>query len=138
MAAPYNASADPARLASSSRRRQHPLQPPSLLTTSLENARNAGGNIVHTPLSTTTLSSPFSGIPQSPAAAMRAVSPMALRSQNSFTGVYNPQQWGPLNNASPASSVAGDQRQGQSARVVVLAPRPVGPDGMQAPFFNFV
>ena len=132
MAAPYNsynASPDPARIAASSRRRQHALQPPSLLTTSLENARNSGGTFVQTPLSTTTLSSPFSGLPQSPGGAMRGVSPMALRSQNSFTGVYNPQQWEPLTNSSPNSSLAGDQRQVQSSRVVALAPRPVGPDG---------
>ena len=143
MAAPsnsYNASLSPARTATSSRHRQQAVQPPNLLTTSLENARtsNTGlgiGAIVQTPVSATTLSSPFSGFPQSPASAMRSASPMAQRSQSGFSGTYNPQQWGPLSNGSPSSSSAGDHRRVHSSRVVALAPRPVGPDGGQFLFF---
>lgn len=135
MAAPYNSyNAAPAStgIASSPRRRQQALQPPNLLTTSLGIARNAGfgtGSIVQTPVSTTTLSSPFSGIPQSPGGAMRGASPMVPRSRTGFNGTYNPQQWGSLNNGSPSSSSAGGHRQAQPSRVVALAPRPVGPDG---------
>ena len=138
MAAPYNsynASLRSAEIASPSRRRQHPVQPPNLLTTSLENARSAGlgiGGIVQTPVSATTLSSPFSGPPQSPAGATRGASPMALRSQPGFSGTYNPQQWGPLSNGSPSAS--GDHRQARSSRVMALAPRPVGPDGKRTSF----
>jgi len=141
MAAPYNSyntSPDPSGIATSSPRRRQPVQPPNLLTTSLGNARNAGlgiGGIVQTPVSTTTLSSPFSAFSQSPAGAMRGASPMALRSQASFSGTYNPQQWGPLNNRSPNSSSAGDHRPARSSRVVALAPRPVGPDGMHSLFY---
>lgn len=128
----YNVSPAPAGIASSPRRRQHAAQPPNLLTTSLGNARNAGlgiGGIAQTPVSTTTLSSPFSGYPQSPGGAMRGTSPMAFRSQAGFSGAYNPQQWGPVATGSPSSSSAGDHRQAQSSRPLALAPRPVGPDG---------
>ena len=54
---------------------------------------------------------------------------MARRSQASFSGTYNPQQWGPLTNSSTSSPAVGDHRQAQSSRVLALAPRPVGPDG---------
>lgn len=135
MAAPYvpcNTSPNPVGTASPSRRRQQALRPPNLLTTSLGNARNAGlgiGGNGHTPISTTSLSSPFSGFPQSPGGAMRGTSPMALRSQASFSGTYNPQQWGPLSNSSTTSPATGDHRHSQASRAVALAPRPVGPDG---------
>lgn len=117
----------------SPRRRQPALQPPNLLTTSLENARNAGlgaGGSQHTPLSTaTTLSSPFSAHPHSayPSAGggMSAISPMTLRHTSSFSAQYNPQQWGPMSNASSQSAI----QQSQHPRVIALAPRPVGPDG---------
>lgn len=49
---------------------------------------------------------------------------MALRSASSFSGHYNPQQWGAVNNVSSNSmSVAGEHRQTSH-----LAPRSVGPD----------
>ena len=127
----------------SPRRRQHTAQPPNLLTTSLGQARNNGLGIVgtsQTPLSVTTLSTPFSAYPQSPysavppspGAVMRGASPMALRSQSGFSAAYNPQQWGPVSHTSPNStSIVGEHRHdGRSSRVVALAPRPVGPDGM--------
>ena len=135
---PYNNSG-PATHPISPRRRQLPLQPPNLLTTSLENnARYAslGAGNTSTPLSTTTtLSSPFSVYPQSAhpsaGAAMSASSPLTLRHNPSFSTQYNPQQWGPMNNASPQSAVQSSQHQ----RVIALAPRPVGPDGRRLQIF---
>ena len=134
---PYSCFPVPASLPSSPRRRQHAAQPPNLLTTSLGNARNAGlgiGAVTQTPLSTTSLSSPFSGypqspIPQSPGATMRGSSPMALRSQTNFSGIYNPQQWGPVRSTSAGPSSVGHRQATQSQTVPALAPRPVGPDG---------
>ena len=114
------------------RRRQHPGQPPSLRTTSLGYARNAGvAAPPATPLSTTSLSSPFSANPQSaypasPGGAMRGVSPMNFRTLNA---AYNPQQWGPVNNASHSSLAAEHRQNTHSTRAPLLAPRLVGPDG---------
>ena len=110
------------------RRRQNDesLQPPSLLTTSLENARASNlavGTALRTPTTATTLSSPFSAHPHSAypssAGAMSTSSPMAVRHTSSFPAAYNPQQWGPMNSSSPRPT----------SRVVALAPRAVGPDG---------
>ena len=129
---PYNVSGGPAGIETSPRRRQTPNQPPNLLTTSLGNARNAAlglGGVVQTPISSTTLSSPFSAHPQStqpqsPGGAMREASPMASRSASGFSGYYNPQQWGAVNNVSSNSmSMTREYRQTSH-----LAPRPVGPD----------
>ena len=135
----YNVSGGPAGIESSHRRRQLPNQPPNLLTTSLGNARNTTlgiGGVVQTPISSTTLSGPFSAhplcsYPQSPGGAVRGTSPMASRSASTFSGHYNPQQWGVVNSASPnAMSMAGEFRQtSQSSRTAHLAPRLVGPDG---------
>lgn len=122
-------------------RRQHALQPPSLLTTTLGNAHNLGLGIAgHTPVSATSLSSPFSTYqtspyPGSPTGAMRGASPMVHRPPSAFNTAYNPQQWGPVRSGSspapnsssrPASII---RQPNQSTRVAVLAPRPVGPDG---------
>ena len=125
------------------RRRQLPNQPPNLLTTSLGNTRSAGlgiGAVVQTPISSTTLSGPFSAYsqypyPQSPASTVRGASPMASQSASAFSGHYNPQQWGAVNNVSPNSmSMAGEHRQtNQSSRAAHLAPRLVGPDGKRTP-----
>ena len=115
------------------RRRQPVQQPPSLLTTSLENhARHAGLGVgsTQTPLSTTTtLSSPFSALPQSAhppsGSAMSASSPMISRQNSTFSTQYNPQQWGPMSNASPQSAI----QRSPHPRQIALASRPVGPDG---------
>lgn len=123
------------------RRRQHAVQPPTLLTTTLGNAHNANwGTGTHTPISTTSLSSPFSiyqpsPYPVSPAAAMRGTSPSIHQAPASFSAPYNPQQWGPLggpptSSSSPASRPLGIRQANQSTRVSMLAARPVGPDGM--------
>lgn len=126
------------------RRRQHAAQPPNLLTSSLGQARNNGlgiGGIPQTPISTTSLSTPFSAyplspysaVPPSPGGAMRGSSPMAFRSQAGFSAAYNPQQWGPVSHTSPNSASTGGEHshQGRSSRVTALAPRPVGPDGRE-------
>ena len=136
----------PAGIEASPRRRQTPNRPPNLLTSSLGNARNAGlglGAVVQTPASSTSLSAPFSAYPQypypkSPAGAMRGTSPMTSRSASAFTGQYNPQQWGAVNNVSPNSiSMAGEHRQiSHSSRTAHLAPRPVGPDGKEPPYLT--
>ena len=141
---PYNnVPGGPPGIDTSRRRRQLPNQPPNLLTTSLGNARHTTlgvGGVVHTPVSSTTLSGPFSAypqcpIPQSPGGALRGASPMASRSPSTFSGHYNPQQWGAVNSASPNSmSIAGEHRQtSQPSGTVHLAPRLVGPDGMERP-----
>lgn len=122
---------------SSPRRRQHAVQPPNLLTTSLGNARNISlgfGGIIQTPLSTTSLSSPFSTnqpLPYaaSPGGAMRGISPMATRTPATYNTPYNPQQWGSANPPSSSTSAALGSRHRQATRVEALASRPVGPDG---------
>ena len=124
----------------SPRRRGHPGQPPSLLTTSLNNnAQHLGlGHGLHaqTPLSTTSLSSPFSGSQShytaSPGGASRGNSPMAVRSATGFSGTYNPQQWGRPgyeNTQSVPTAVAFQSHQ-SSIRTTTFAPRLQGPDGM--------
>lgn len=122
------------------RRRQHAIQPPTLLTTTLENAYHTGLGINgHTPVSTTSLSSPFSAhqqspYPVSPAGTMRGTSPMQHRAPTAFNSAYNPQQWGPLGSGPTSSPISSSRttgfRQSQPTRVAVLAARPVGPDGI--------
>ncbi len=138
----YNHPAVSERLLSSPRR-QHAVRPPTLLTTSLGNAHTAG-SIAQTPLSTTSLSSPFAypqlAYPASPGGAMRGTSPMQFRSTVSYPTAYNPQQWGPVSsNTSPNSSTAitGHTHLPQSSRITALARRPVGPDGMIQPSSSY-
>ena len=121
----------------SSRRRPHALQPPSLLTTTLGNAHASshGVGAGHTPVSTTSLSSPFSlhqasPYPRSPGGAIRGTSPMAVSATRSYSAAYNPQQWGPVSsNGSPSSRNTITSTR-QSSHGSTLAPRLVGPDGM--------
>jgi hypothetical protein len=125
------------------RRRQHAVQPPTPLTTTLDNAHRASwGTEAPTPVSTTALSTPFSiyqpsPYPVSPVGTMRGTSPSVHRAPTSFSAPYNPQQWGPLSGSStsspsPASRPGGARHASQPTRVAVLAARPVGPDGMLA------
>ena len=125
-------------LPTSPRRRQHAGPPPTLLTTTLGNAHissHGGGAGPHTPISTTSLSSPFSlhqasPYPASPA-TLNGNSPMALRTPSTFNTAYNPQQWGAMSSNVPSSSrstATATRSSGQSSR---LAPHAVGPDGMQ-------
>lgn len=125
------------------RRRQHAVQPPNLLTTTLGNAHvsNHGVGAIPTPISTTSLSSPFSihqasPYPASPAGAMRGTSPMAFSAATTYNTAYNPQQWGALgSNGSPRSrsTIASTRQSSQGSR---LAPRPVGPDGLSDNHLN--
>ncbi len=140
MTTPYNhnVASRPAGIPVSPRRRQHAVQPPNLLTTSLGNARNAGlgiGGVSQTPISATSLSSPFSASaypqspnPASPGSAMRGTSPLTFRSHTGLSATYNPQQWGPLSNDTPVSTTRSTTS--HSSRAPALAPRPVGPEGM--------
>ena len=116
-------------------RRRHPVgPPPSLLTTSLGNARissHGRGASVQTPASTTSLSSPFS-YPSSPGGAMRGTSPMAARNSAGFNAAYNPQDWEPLSIGLPNNTRPTAASSRQPSRTSRLAPRPVGPDGMQS------
>ena len=126
-------------LLQSARRRQRAVQPPSLLTTSLSNAQSVGlglGLNPQTPLSSTSLSSPFSihqgsHYPISSEGAARGTSPMALRS--ALSGIYNPQQWGPISNEnSPIPATVSTFPSSQtrlSTRVTTFATQPRGPDG---------
>ena len=137
MSGPYPYMSNPhhgAVLAPTARRRQRAVQPPSL-TTTIGLGLGVPGQ---TPISTTSLSSPFSAnfpsspYPVSPGGALRGTSPMSHRGPTAFSTPYNPQQWGPISAASsnPASSTASSTRQGsQATRVVPLAAVATGPDG---------
>ena len=136
----HDFSAPTARIQFSTTRGQHAGQPPTLLT-ALGSAYNQGldaGVGSQTPLSTTSLSSPFSihqtsAYPPSPGAAMRGTSPLAVRGPSNFNPPYNPQQWGPLGSSSnsPLEAATRSRQLGQSARVPRFAARPAGPDGIQ-------
>ena len=119
-------------------RRQHVAQPPTLLTTSLSNAHSLGhglGMNGGTPLSTTSLSSPFSvqstAYQASPASA--APNSMLTSSPATYAANYNPQQWGRIGSGAVADFGAGTTRSPlharQQSRNVQYAPRPRGPDG---------
>ena len=122
----------------SPRRRQHAVQPPSLLTTTLGNAHISSHGVgpnPQTPVSTTSLSSPFSvhqasPYPSSPASTLRGISPMAPRSSSSFNAAYNPQQWGAMNSNGPSNSRSAVATTGQSGQGSRFAHGPVGPDGV--------
>lgn len=121
--------------------RRHGLQQPSLLTTTLGNAHSLGLGIAgQTPISATSLSSPFSFSAHqpspyhgSPPGAMRGTSPVPHRMSTTFNMAYNPQQWGPVNSGpTPNSSsrpTSMRQSSSQTRQAPVLAARPVGPDG---------
>lgn len=120
-------------------RLQHAGEPPTLLTTTFgavqnHSTRTASGS--ETPLSATTLSTPFSPYLQSPAYPRslnpRDSSPMATRTQASFNAPYNPQQWGPLSSStsSPLDAATRSRHPSRSSRFPAFAPRLVGPDGM--------
>lgn len=128
-------------LPTSPRRRRHVAQPPTLLTTTLGNAHianHAARANPQTPLSTTSLSSPFSvhqGLPYpasphpaSPNCAMRGSPPMVSEA-SSFGGAYNPQQWGAIS-SNGSSSRAAAATSGFPSHGSRLAPRLVGPDGI--------
>ena len=122
-------------------RRQNAAQPPTLRTTSLNNTQGLGLgyglNAGQTPISTTSLSSPFALHNASPYPASPSVtaSPMAVRSPATFSTPYNPQQWGRIGSdgsplVGPAASTLSPLHARQSSRAVAYAPRLRGPDGM--------
>ena len=121
-------------------RRQHVAQPPTLLTTSLNNAHSLGHGLGltggQTPLSTTSLSSPFSQQNHSPYLSSPAgtVTSMPTSSPAAYAAPYNPQQWGRITNygvgeAGP-SSTPSPMHTMQSSRGINYAPRLRGPDGI--------
>ncbi|KAJ9374547.1 hypothetical protein DTO282F9_8421 [Paecilomyces variotii] len=108
-----------------SRRRRDVVQPPAL-TTSFNGPLNPGLGVAlnvgytPTPLSTTSLSSPFSQSQStylpSPGGATRGSSPMAPRNLSSYTAPYNPREWGPVGSAlSNAGSAAYSPDNGNRA-----------------------
>ncbi|KAJ5730053.1 uncharacterized protein N7483_004561 [Penicillium malachiteum] len=112
--------------------REHALQPP-LLTTALSGIHFQSGT---TPLSSTSLSSPFIH-GQSPAVASPAIgrSPPSSRQPSNYNVPYNPQDWGPLGGA-PAQAQyahAGNQQRvvsqnrGQSDEPLSPPPPPYSP-----------
>lgn len=115
--------------------------PPSLLTTSLNNAQQFGlglGVNGQTPQSSTSLSSPFSLHHPSPyteyGSSARAISPMASRGAGGFNGQYNPQQWGPITNENATLPTIRSTfivtHQQQPSRVMTISTnQPRGPDG---------
>ncbi|KAJ5567338.1 hypothetical protein N7535_006644 [Penicillium sp. DV-2018c] len=78
-------------------RREHAVQPP-LLTTGLAAPQYQGLGLTPTPLSSTSLSSPFTH-GQSPCVPSpmngRSVSSSSMASRNAYNVPYNPQDWGP-------------------------------------------
>lgn len=119
-------------------RPQHAGEPPTLLTTTFGAVQNHSTRIAsgsETPLSATTLSTPFSPFLQSSAYPRsldpRDSSPMATRTQASFNAPYNPQQWGPLSSSTsgPLDAATRSRHPSRSSRYPNLAPRLVGPDG---------
>ncbi|KAI4263506.1 MAG: hypothetical protein L6R42_001355 [Xanthoria sp. 1 TBL-2021] len=125
--------------ASSQPSRRHVGQFPTLLTTTFagphpQNLAIPSG--LQTPLSTTSLSTPFSAYPSSAyslssSAEAGASSPMATRSRPTFNAPYNPQQWGPLRSStsSPLEEATRTRHPSQSNRLARFAPRLLGPDG---------
>lgn len=120
-------------------RRQHVDRPPTLLTTALSAAHNQNPGLSAAsphPLSTTSLSAPFSPYPSSPhppssTTEMRGSSPMATRTQASFSAPYNPQQWGlsASSTSTPLDTASRTRQSAHPSRFPRFAPRPVGPDG---------
>ncbi|KAJ5322411.1 hypothetical protein N7452_010700 [Penicillium brevicompactum] len=92
----WSVSASP-RIQQSPGHREHAVQPP-VLTTALNGPQYQGLGLAQTPLSTTTLSSPFVHgqspyIP--PPAVERPAPPPSMASRNAYNVPYNPQDWGP-------------------------------------------
>ena len=120
-------------------------QPPSLLTTSLNNnAQQLGlglsvGVNGQTPQSSTSLSSPFSLHHASPypeyGNSARGTSPMASRGTGGFNSQYNPQQWGPIANENAvvptirSTFIVTHPRQSSSRVTTISTNQPRGPDG---------
>ncbi|KAL3479102.1 hypothetical protein BJX99DRAFT_223068 [Aspergillus californicus] len=103
-------------------RREYAVQPPPLNTTFNNNQQfqglgvGLGTGYVSTPLSTTSLSSPFTHSPAvNSAGAVLGSSPMASRQ---YSVPYNPQDWGPVSNGPMATSQPAYSQPGSMLRVV--------------------
>lgn len=118
-------------------RRPHAAQPPSLLITALDNTRNPSlgvGSVTQTPLSSTSLSSPFaahsqSAFPHSPAGTMRAALSQNFRSYANVQNSYNPQQWGPMSSTASPQSLHPSTSTHRFHTGQTYGSQPVGPDG---------
>lgn len=114
---------------SSPLRRAHVQAPPTILTASVNNAHllNHGLGPVQTPLSTTSLSSPFA-LGHSPYAGTPQVATMAtVRGPVQATAnTYNPRQWGRISDGMRESIGISSNMSRQN---VQYAPRLRGPDG---------
>ncbi|KAL8928965.1 MAG: hypothetical protein Q9172_000717 [Xanthocarpia lactea] len=118
--------------------RRHVGHPPTLLTTTFAapHPQSLGTpSALQTPLSSTSLSTPFSAFPSSAytlsnSPAPGGASPMATRTRPSFNAPYNPQQWGPLSTStsSPLEETPRTRHTSQSNRLARFAPRLRGPD----------
>ncbi|KAL4990609.1 hypothetical protein BDW68DRAFT_154063 [Aspergillus falconensis] len=104
-------------------RREYAMQPPPL-TTSFNTHQfqgqglgvGLGAGYLSTPLSTTSLSSPFTQSPAvNSAGAALGSSPMASRQYNA---PYNPQDWGPVNNGPMNAGQSHYSQSGNTLRVV--------------------
>ncbi|KAL4752933.1 hypothetical protein BDW72DRAFT_47285 [Aspergillus terricola var. indicus] len=104
-------------------RREYAMQPPPL-TTSFNTHQfqgqglgvGLGAGYLSTPLSTTSLSSPFTQSPAiNSAGAVLGSSPMASRQYNA---PYNPQDWGPVNNGPMNAGQSPYSQSGNMLRVV--------------------
>ncbi len=126
----------------SPRRREHVAQPPAL-TTSLSGLQYQGQGLGLTyspaPLSTTSLSSPFSQSAHSPflvtpGGAARGSSPMASRLSVAYPTAYNPREWGPVGRNSPSVGPGHTSQSRQSSTIVAPAPpRQLASDGEYIP-----
>ncbi|KAI4140747.1 MAG: hypothetical protein LQ340_007805, partial [Diploschistes diacapsis] len=120
-------------------RRQHAVQPPTLLTSSPNNARGHGHGLGlsggQTPLSTTSLSSPFSHQASSPYQVSPAGGTPAMPASSSavYAAPYNPRQWGRIAGDGMAdvgpTATLSPLHARQSSGNMQYAPRPRGPDG---------
>ncbi|KAL2798419.1 hypothetical protein BJX66DRAFT_295560 [Aspergillus keveii] len=109
-------------------RREYAIQPPPLTTAFNNNPQfqglgvGLGANYASTPLSTTSLSSPFTQSPavNSATGAAPGSSPMAARQYNvPYNNVpYNPQDWGPLNNGPMNAGQPAYSSSGSMLRIV--------------------
>ncbi|KAL2866570.1 uncharacterized protein BJX67DRAFT_131753 [Aspergillus lucknowensis] len=115
-------------------RREYAIQPPPL-TTAFNNHQlqglgvGLGAGYAATPLSTTSLSSPFTQSPavNSATSAAPGSSPMASRQ---YSVPYNPQDWGPLNN-SPMN--AGQSAYASSGNILRIVPHQRAPQSELSP-----
>lgn len=123
-------------------RREHARQPPPLTTAfSGQHLQGLGvqygGNYASTPLSTTSLSSPFvqgqSPAVNTPGGVALGTSPMASRQYNV---PYNPQDWGPMNGGVMHAGQPSYAQPNNNMLRVMTHSRPAGPHTGLSRFFS--